>query len=349
MQAPFFQNTGRDKTLDAVKGIGIILMVLGHAGVAFHDFIYLFHMALFFMISGYLWSDKKVLDLPSLGRFLLSRLKGLLLPFFLCNGIFTLLQNPLNALHLNPEGTTDLSLGQTAVNFVKNMLFAADTPLGGTTWFLRTLFFVYIAHGVIRYVVCRIKWGEILFAVVALVTVAATVYIDKTDLSLPMGIHTCFSAYCAFLLGWLLRRLSVMEKLQRFDIPIAIGSFIILCLLTPFGPVGIGAGSIVNLPVFVGASMLGFLMTYCTARCLKGWVLNALVYCGKHTLWIVALHFLAFKPVALVYLLATGKELTLLSSFPVYASPWLWPLYTLAGIVLPLGIYQLIAKVKRTV
>ena len=43
----------RDAVLDAMRGIGIVLMVLGHSGFAGSDFIYLFHMALFFMLSGY--------------------------------------------------------------------------------------------------------------------------------------------------------------------------------------------------------------------------------------------------------------------------------------------------------
>lgn len=44
----------RDNTWDAVKGIGIILMVVGHSGcpMVMHDFIYLFHMGLFFFVSG---------------------------------------------------------------------------------------------------------------------------------------------------------------------------------------------------------------------------------------------------------------------------------------------------------
>ena len=42
----------RDAVLDAMRGIGIVLMVAGHSGFAGTDFIYLFHMALFFMLSG---------------------------------------------------------------------------------------------------------------------------------------------------------------------------------------------------------------------------------------------------------------------------------------------------------
>ena len=46
------------------KGIGIMLMVTGHIFVCsdnmfIHNFIYAFHMPLFFMISGYCFSERQ--------------------------------------------------------------------------------------------------------------------------------------------------------------------------------------------------------------------------------------------------------------------------------------------------
>lgn len=48
-------NTSRDNSWDSLRGIGIVLVVLGHSankGELLHDFIFLFHMPLFFLISG---------------------------------------------------------------------------------------------------------------------------------------------------------------------------------------------------------------------------------------------------------------------------------------------------------
>lgn len=42
----------RYKVIDVIKGYGICLMVCGHSGVPFTNWIYLFHMALFFIASG---------------------------------------------------------------------------------------------------------------------------------------------------------------------------------------------------------------------------------------------------------------------------------------------------------
>lgn len=54
----------RDCKIDATKGILIILVVIAHSrdGVILHDFIFLFHMPLFFVISGYFCKEKTQID-----------------------------------------------------------------------------------------------------------------------------------------------------------------------------------------------------------------------------------------------------------------------------------------------
>lgn len=42
----------RDTVVDVAKGIGILLVILGHLKNPIMDFIYAFHMPLFFFISG---------------------------------------------------------------------------------------------------------------------------------------------------------------------------------------------------------------------------------------------------------------------------------------------------------
>ena len=59
----------RDPVLDSMRGIGIVLMVLGHAGFPGSSFIYLFHMALFFMLSGWFFSPHTGESAHRLARF----------------------------------------------------------------------------------------------------------------------------------------------------------------------------------------------------------------------------------------------------------------------------------------
>ena len=71
----------RKEWIDISKGIGIILVVIGHVvseqSIALR-FIDLFHMPLFFIISGYLFNESNV---RSFSTFSIGRVKRLLVPF----------------------------------------------------------------------------------------------------------------------------------------------------------------------------------------------------------------------------------------------------------------------------
>lgn len=87
-----------------VKAIGIICVVFGHSCTNFQRavrFVYLFHLALFFFVSGYLWSEEKYGDDPSLnfaarlranyGRYVFAAVVFVALHnFFVSTGIYTI-------------------------------------------------------------------------------------------------------------------------------------------------------------------------------------------------------------------------------------------------------------------
>ena len=54
--------SAHNPTLSIAKALCIILMVVGHSGCPayLHDWIYLFHMPCFFLISGYLLKDRYI-------------------------------------------------------------------------------------------------------------------------------------------------------------------------------------------------------------------------------------------------------------------------------------------------
>lgn len=70
----------RDLTWDAIKGIAIMLMVVGHSGCPSYlrNFIYLFHMGLFYYASGHFF---KVKGMAGFLPYLKKKLTGLYWPF----------------------------------------------------------------------------------------------------------------------------------------------------------------------------------------------------------------------------------------------------------------------------
>ncbi|MBP9989017.1 MAG: acyltransferase family protein, partial [Ruminococcus sp.] len=66
--------------IDMAKGYGMILVIIGHIvadkGIAFR-LISSFHMPLFFVLSGYLFSNKKTFK-----EFFIKKVKSLVVPYF---------------------------------------------------------------------------------------------------------------------------------------------------------------------------------------------------------------------------------------------------------------------------
>ena len=83
----------RYKVIDVIKGYGICLMVCGHSGAPFTNWIYLFHMALFFIASGYLWNERNAVTKKNVVQYVKRKAKSLWLPFVLINLFFTVTQN----------------------------------------------------------------------------------------------------------------------------------------------------------------------------------------------------------------------------------------------------------------
>ena len=69
---------GRNNTIDILKGIAILLVVFGHIcweGVS-HEYLWGFHMAIFFFASGIFFSTEKYKG--SFKSFFKAKIKGLI-------------------------------------------------------------------------------------------------------------------------------------------------------------------------------------------------------------------------------------------------------------------------------
>lgn len=152
----------RDTGIDIVRAIGIILMVLGHIGVPYSSIIFRFHMALFFIISGYCFSDKHLESAKATWNFILTKVKGLYIPYILFNIIMTLAwpfliriniytDNPLfleDTIYGNAYGLLPLpNILQIKTQLINILKFSFETQLGGALWFYRVLFGTAVLWG----------------------------------------------------------------------------------------------------------------------------------------------------------------------------------------------------------
>lgn len=132
--------------IDSLKGIGIFYVVLGHIILAlnapsfYNQYIYSFHLPLFFFVSGYLFNIGKY---PKFISFLKKRAKSLLIPYFVfavLAYIFLVILQQFNLLNIGYsfEGINNLIfLPLTKILYSHNL-----DPFNNPIWFLTCLFIV---------------------------------------------------------------------------------------------------------------------------------------------------------------------------------------------------------------
>lgn len=137
---------GRLKYISLFQIIGPILVILGHSlnginitsGIWYSltkEWIYIFHMPLFFMISGYLLSFKGFEGTKGYLGFIKQKFDRLLLPYLLWNVIGFIPK--LFMQQITPD-TVELSILQ-----IIKCLFYPRQTIWGHTWFLVALFLLY--------------------------------------------------------------------------------------------------------------------------------------------------------------------------------------------------------------
>lgn len=112
----------RDIRIDILKGIGIILVVWGHATAILIKEICIFHMPLFFFLAGMFYHPKQ--------GFIQSRAKRLLIPFGEYSLIF--------AVFYFSMGLQGIPLDKLSIHHIA----AFDGPL----WFLVALFYICVIY-----------------------------------------------------------------------------------------------------------------------------------------------------------------------------------------------------------
>lgn len=118
--------------IDMAKGLAIILVIIGH--ISFTPelakvLLYLFHIPLFFFLSGFTFSIAKY---PSIRSFLLSKIKTIVIPFFILN-IFVY---AVQMFVMYPDQVTSFN----PILFLKRIVLSDRLHDYFQLWFLNVLF-----------------------------------------------------------------------------------------------------------------------------------------------------------------------------------------------------------------
>ena len=262
--------------IDAAKGFGMVLVVLGHMSIpqAVSKVIFSFHMPLFFMISGYLYHG------GFSRRWVAGKIDSLLISYLVYGVIIISVWRVIGK-----QGGVDSWLMGNGI---------------GVTWFLMCLFWTEVVGAVVlRFI--RIP----LFVIVAIV--CASMIGAIVPHFCPVGVmmvRSLFAAVAFWLFGSWLRAISffqmidgVSKPLLRFLVAILLG----LSLLALIQRVDMASGDLGNplLFYFTGtASSVLVLMAFHRYEMLKH--LTVLKFIGSRTLEFMHFHTIIPSLVTLV-------------------------------------------------
>lgn len=359
----------RDLSVDIVKALGIFCMVAGHCGSPFTKFICLFHMAIFFIASGYCYKEANSTDFSGVVHFIKRKFATLWFPYVLWTAIYSVLHNffiKINVYTDNPLllkyvsgkyiATTNYWSSMDVIkNIIKAMLLHGHTQMGGAFWFLATLMVLSIGYCIIGFILNYVfkKDSKKEFVAQWIVSIIFLglgfgCYLMKRSFA---GMNKVFSFYILFHGGFTVKKYgwSSKERTNIIHAAIFAVAFAILIVCNNIGSIALNENRYENPIFFLIVSFVGWQFLYEIAFFSQKitFTKNLLVCIGQNTLAVVILHFLCFKIVSYIGVVINQQPLCLVAAFPVlYRGGAWWVAYLFVGLFIPVCLSLLWKKLK---
>ncbi len=358
----------RNYTISIMKGIAIILMVAGHAEgpELMTNFIYTFHMPLFFMAAGYFFSLKHASE-P--WNFISRRFNGLYVPFIKWSLFFLVTHNIwhyfgiLNETYGNwTGGVTHPYTWHSALQRLV-MIFTSmsgyDEFMAGAFWFFRGLLVASILFLILfRLADSRFHLKPAATAgIVCLCAVAFTalrIYAGLKITGYPNGGWREVWGVFFFGLGFIFRQYE--DRLPRRQGALAMVCFLLLCCAAWLHLSGMNNHGIPrdlwSLPL---TGLAGWLAVRYVSMILDrkgGRLRDLLVFIGENTLYVFIFHIISFKAVSLAKIWWYDLDFGQIGCHMVIHfnhTDFFWVLYTIVGVALPLGVLYCVRRFRTAV
>ena len=243
----------RDHIVDIYKGIGIVLVMMGHIG--FGDtssyIAHAFHMPMFFLISGFLYHEKEEIKM---GEWMWQKVVSLLCPYFIFGfmnyGVFLMMQLiKKQSLTLNP---------------LKHLFFINTTGLAsGSLWFLTALLTANILFFLLRKITKNnILLGMMVFAVSYMGIWAAANLPMRLPYAMDAGMVGLGLLYVGYLLQIFKERKIVQEILHLSPIKVTAGVIFFSILILQNGEINMRKGLYHNTMFFWLNAIAGSVLIY---------------------------------------------------------------------------------------
>lgn len=273
--------------IDFAKFLGIFLVVLGHTPlpVSIINFIYSFHMPLFFFISGFLFDFNKF---QSLLEFIKRRTQQLILPYLFLS-LITYLFWLFIGRKFGSDSNSSLSIFTPLIGIfygtATNNYLAHCVPL----WFLPCLFVVEF----IFFICFRRGKGKLL--ILSIIIMFGYLSLKLNLYVMPWSLNTAFISIVFYSIGNLFK--DKILKAVSFKIIYralaAVVSFIMLIFLGELnGRIDMSSNVYNNYPLFLITAVIGiFFIITLASLCQKLVLRNSFIgFFAKNTVIILAFH-----------------------------------------------------------
>jgi fucose 4-O-acetylase-like acetyltransferase len=286
----------RVEIIDILKGIGIMLIVLGHLEPETYlmRFIYSFHLFLFFASSGFIG---KRYENRSFSQVLSGNLKRLLIPYIIWCTLSQII---------------DCVCGTITVNqAIRNVLFFdANVGWNAALWFLVSLFW---SDTLCALIIKLNKWGQL----VVIVIFIGWGIIARYSIALPLGLYTVPTAGVFWIIGYWMNIFGLIDRFKDLKTPILTslgGCFLLIniCCGTVFNSViSIYHIKYENIGLTIVAGIAGILfVVVISSFIIQGNMLSMiLIKYGKGTLAILCTHYFILRLIGMISISVTGIDL----------------------------------------
>ena len=332
---------GRTQWIDWAKTIGIWLVVFGHIPghhLAVSEFIYAFHMPLFFFISGYLAKSRSIAETAKSG------VVRLLIPYAMFY-VLTWLWWYLFGFLRHPEWFSHLPAFQAAlVQPLFGMLFGAgygtsiSNMINVPLWFLVGLFNVSVAFSVVN----ALKSWPMKCMGVALIS--GIPYVLKNNgIDLLFSLDSALMALPFYVGGKYASDAGLVARFSRFWTlkkeeylcPLVVAlSFVAVCLVAAAnGRVDINHVSYGKHPLlFYAGGMVGIILVWAVSVCCARWLYGPTVFTiSRGAIVILALHAIL-----------TGLFLALLRALGIEPGPLLSAAIAAAVVIICVPVIEFV-------
>ena len=183
--------------LDGVKGFGILSIILGHVFIpGWNDFLFLYHLPIFFLLAGYFTSAKRPMK-----AFAGNRARRLLVPYAVTAALIVLFSIPKSLAEHTSVVSGLKKWGLAALQGVgvePKIVFHMESI--GAIWFLWALFWASL---LLRFL---ISTEHRYFRLAAVLALFVTGVISIRTVFLPLSIQPAFAALLWMYVGWLVRQ-----------------------------------------------------------------------------------------------------------------------------------------------